>query len=651
MTNEFEGINSPVTLDKCNDEAPPTLCLDNKLNRSDESSKKTNINDLSRSLVTSLQNANKRLSTLMQPKLSNHDSTLRPSKANISLPTNSIIKRKIIRNDNQENVTSFQNCYKNCTEDFSDIEIDFEKVTNTLQQAKAFSVELTKVLNDYQMANNKLESKSLKDSIGMNIYSNPKLFTNLEQSTYNIEINQSINSDAYYEELFSHVGHDRSPYDPVKKYGSHNLNVTATNKNKHEKFEMDEKTDCSNKIVLINSEIDHAVDEDLISYESTYKQQNKENVSHQLSKENIPIDHSSQSDRHIDGDLDEKYKFCKHRCRSNKTQKNVNRLRVPRSLILYKRLKLKEALINLASATCTGTRQNLEPQSFQVSNRALITNSTTQDEQFPREKRETTSTSTDMLGSYEHSRFTQPIQADQTLENSSWSILKKNCILNTPYLKNKGFSIMPPLLLEVKDTLRAISRQSGEAGRSDANNEVKVTGHGNKALLKLQTEVNRLWESSVPQSSDESASKTRSPMLKSKLDLRAKSFNVASSQTCNVTSSVEKAVDCMDNTFSVVGKSSCDTFKVKFLGLRRVSDHTVLVKWKAPPNVSRVQGYELLVDGRAVQKILSPTRCMAVVTCLPHIERVLITIRTLLPPGLDRPHYPSATIVYQPRAK
>lgn len=40
--------------------------------------------------------------------------------------------------------------------------------------------------------------------------------------------------------------------------------------------------------------------------------------------------------------------------------------------------------------------------------------------------------------------------------------------------------------------------------------------------------------------------------FQTKLDMILKDFKMASSQTCNLTNSAEKAVDCMDSEFSVV---------------------------------------------------------------------------------------------------
>ncbi|CAK1555247.1 unnamed protein product [Leptosia nina] len=109
--------------------------------------------------------------------------------------------------------------------------------------------------------------------------------------------------------------------------------------------------------------------------------------------------------------------------------------------------------------------------------------------------------------------------------------------------------------------------------------------------------------------------------------------DIATKRNC-----LERSVRSQNNT----------TLKASFSELRRISDHTVLVKWHIPQNISHVRGYELQVDGRAVQKIFSPKRSMAVVTCLPRCERVLLTILTIT--NSNDPHH-SNTIVYNPRNK
>ncbi|XP_060801651.1 uncharacterized protein LOC106137330 isoform X2 [Amyelois transitella] len=98
-------------------------------------------------------------------------------------------------------------------------------------------------------------------------------------------------------------------------------------------------------------------------------------------------------------------------------------------------------------------------------------------------------------------------------------------------------------------------------------------------------------------------------------------------------------------------KCRCDDLKVESLSGRRVSDHTVMVKWNKPKNIEGVQGYELLIDGRPVQKIIDSSRCVAVVTCLPNCDKILLSMRTIIEGALKSGHKPTVTIVYRPRLK
>ncbi|XP_022115247.2 uncharacterized protein LOC110993340 [Pieris rapae] len=85
--------------------------------------------------------------------------------------------------------------------------------------------------------------------------------------------------------------------------------------------------------------------------------------------------------------------------------------------------------------------------------------------------------------------------------------------------------------------------------------------------------------------------------------------------------------------------------KASFSDIRRISDHTVLAKWNIPNNISNIKGYELLIDGRVVKKILSPHCAMAAISSLPQSERVLLTILTITN---SKGPYSSNTIVYNP---
>ncbi|XP_026319028.1 uncharacterized protein LOC113229590 [Hyposmocoma kahamanoa] len=96
-----------------------------------------------------------------------------------------------------------------------------------------------------------------------------------------------------------------------------------------------------------------------------------------------------------------------------------------------------------------------------------------------------------------------------------------------------------------------------------------------------------------------------------------------------------------------------DSKKVTFPRISKFSDHTIMVKWRIPECIDGVKGYELLADGRAIEKIFNPTRNMAVVTCMPHThsDKIQVTIKTLLSKLHPGAQLPSVTTVYYPRTK
>ncbi|XP_063381479.1 uncharacterized protein LOC134667970 [Cydia fagiglandana] len=90
-----------------------------------------------------------------------------------------------------------------------------------------------------------------------------------------------------------------------------------------------------------------------------------------------------------------------------------------------------------------------------------------------------------------------------------------------------------------------------------------------------------------------------------------------------------------------------DKLRVQEPCARRVSHHTVSLKWKLPKAIEGVMGYEILVDGKSIETIVNPRRCMTVISCLPPVQRLLITIRTIT--KTDLKCLPCTTIRYHPR--
>lgn len=66
-------------------------------------------------------------------------------------------------------------------------------------------------------------------------------------------------------------------------------------------------------------------------------------------------------------------------------------------------------------------------------------------------------------------------------EEVSWSILKKNCLIDSAHSDgSRGISLVPALQLDVKDALREISRLQRDSAK-ESDNVVTLMGqrHGN----------------------------------------------------------------------------------------------------------------------------------------------------------------------------
>ncbi|XP_050348935.1 uncharacterized protein LOC126772576 [Nymphalis io] len=280
------------------------------------------------------------------------------------------------------------------------------------------------------------------------------------------------------------------------------------------------------------------------------------------------------------------------------------------------------------------------------------------------------------------------IQNNNAKDNIAWPIMRKNLYLSCADVAKSNGTI-PAMEFDIKKTLKSISLQT-----SESVNKIE-TSNGKRALTRLLIEVHNLLNLPLLQSSHVNMSpdtkQESNYVSKSELDLeiqtvhsnltKSKCNSIDKETYCNLIRSMEmlqeNITSLMENVLTNAvykselltpklnleqgpthyiptinsAKSSCHGFKATFIGLRTISDHTVMVKWRLPREVIYVQGYELQVDGRPVQKIFSPTRCMAILTCLPHSEKLLLTIRTLITSNLPFDHQPAATIVYRPRFK
>ncbi|CAH2084509.1 unnamed protein product [Euphydryas editha] len=252
---------------------------------------------------------------------------------------------------------------------------------------------------------------------------------------------------------------------------------------------------------------------------------------------------------------------------------------------------------------------------------------------------------------------TQTQNIDLGDNTETWSIMRKNLYLNSSFVtKIKDVSTIPTMDFDNKIFLKSTSMQT-----SEFDNKIEKST-GKHALKKMDSELKNACSDAMSQT-------------------RANCSPIDKETYCNLIQSKgfyqRNTKLVMDNVLTKAAfesehlpternfvqgykqnlpkinscKSSCHGLKATFVCLRTISDHTLMVKWRLPREIAYVQGYELQVDGRSVQKIFSPTRCMAILTCLPHSEKLLLTIRTLTTSSIPSDHQPATTIVYRPRVK
>ncbi|CAH0719858.1 unnamed protein product, partial [Brenthis ino] len=138
----------------------------------------------------------------------------------------------------------------------------------------------------------------------------------------------------------------------------------------------------------------------------------------------------------------------------------------------------------------------------------------------------------------------------ENIDNMPWSILRKNISLNCAAVRRSmGVCTIPGSEMGIKCPVKSMSL-------STASDDYDNKSHGKKAL-----------------------SSTKQIQTK---------YDDATSQTIALTIRVDKETNC--NIFqSMSVKSSCEGLKAIFIGLRKVSDHTLLVRWRAPPKVADVK--------------------------------------------------------------
>uniref|UniRef100_A0A2A4JPA7 Uncharacterized protein n=1 Tax=Heliothis virescens TaxID=7102 RepID=A0A2A4JPA7_HELVI len=261
-------------------------------------------------------------------------------------------------------------------------------------------------------------------------------------------------------------------------------------------------------------------------------------------------------------------------------------------------------------------------------------------------------------------------------ETDTWSILKKNSSWNFKPRKNsRDLCIIPSMELDLKKMVHSISQQ-----KVVYKKRLNVPHHKNRDLEPIRYATGCAKVDFIEEHKNKlnlEIEEASMPGISLQSFGSSNQYKNVEQEVCCSDTNMDKALESRDllnvsvemmplknkraledntSTATLVSsltsdKNNCDTLKVGFTALRRVSDDTVFVKWNVPRDLYKVKGYELLVDGRSVKTILTPTKSMAVVTCLPPADRVLLTIRTITSDVSVTGHYPATTIIYNPRVK
>ncbi|CAB3246825.1 unnamed protein product [Arctia plantaginis] len=283
------------------------------------------------------------------------------------------------------------------------------------------------------------------------------------------------------------------------------------------------------------------------------------------------------------------------------------------------------------------------------------------------------STSTDTTKQYIiNPKTKEEVETKSPICRKSFGFTAKPNIIS----KGAGISGVSSLEVDTKGTMLSISLHN------NTTNTIKIEkSHKNEALSQLQLEVRKLLELAILEplnyadDSEDSLLESRSLFDESILNLKIMERPRENKSINEQPEQADKEVWCTDQNllddfkrqireqlkvasmhplmnkqsslFSYSCKSECEDLKAKFLVVRKISEHTVLIEWSQPHGLS-VQGYELLVDGRTVQTIMNPSKCMTAITCLPHADKILLTIRTITFVMPEVGHYPTNTTIYRP---
>ncbi|XP_049872363.1 uncharacterized protein LOC126371175 isoform X2 [Pectinophora gossypiella] len=528
----------------------------------------------------------------------------------------------------------------NCVINSCGVNINYyDSVQHTLRDAKAFSLELLKILQKYEKANKDFDSVSKKFKELQETRLNDDVVVDKEESS-NSEVtekiqpieNDSINNENDSTKSQFHIYPDSTnKIETVESVTSISLQTVPINISSNFVDNKNER----NKILTDIYDLNGPEIVPLITPDEQCPEQENSNVKVMLT--------SFKDTNHVQENNDMKVKLD-----SLKNQYKMYSKLISRAIIKCKKEKWKKTCSSGSHSKSASPDNSRNCYSLIQNNghdeNVSLLNKETKDEIKKDsnyklntvylntvDPRDLDSVSTDKILVFENN---ENLFANSNKE----SFLDKNQLTTS---NNVNVSY-PNLALEKEDALIDIP------ARLNTNEAIDCVSQDENVYQKMSFSKGYY---NIMNKDIEEASTSQDETLRAEFQRRFESMPSVPQTKGRLLTGIDSSIEKIASSNIMKTTSSYDPKKVAFQTVRKVSDHTILVKWKVPLITTDIEGYELLLNGRSVQKMLSPTHNMAVVTCLPHTNKVLLTVRTITLASATTGNYPTTTVVYRLRSK
>ncbi|XP_052755333.1 uncharacterized protein LOC113509903 isoform X2 [Galleria mellonella] len=467
--------------------------------------------------------------------------------------------------------------------------IDYKRVYNSLREAKVFSLELNKILEKYERANRDFQSISQR-------------LKSIHDYNINDHIVKSNKKDCYQQVTSEMAQKEIDTYEQTINNDERSCVISIGNEKKDNSF------DFTNDIHLKSKIIPNATNDSFNS----------------IPKNTIMISNSFEVNEYND-DIEDKQMLINF-------IDNNNLYNAPNCFKTKEEI-FKSQTVNVDHKTQTISNNNENTYKFMTQSVVTKQNSfatSSSSNSYIQAVGVKSSTTTEQNSFFKDCSITSN-KIDINIDNQTKCEIPKR----KQKLHDISKEALPALANEITINLKNTARKEIEFA---VNNVKKTMVKDENMPASTQTERHNITvrvKKEINCSSTEIKRECKQKSLNQQFLL--KSGKSSTARQCNHV--IEES------------RSNYDALKASFLRVRRVSDHTVLVKWNVPQVIKDVQGYELLVDGRAVQKIFSPVHSMAVVTCLPHSNKVLLTIRTITTSASELPASSIGAVWFKSRQK